>query len=130
MVKLPKPKDLGLYQKPIIPLKGPQGTKTTHCLPLGEYRGSIFSVSITHVRNYIIFEKNLSRDAEAAKDGKGKGWKPEGVGQARKKKSRRTGDAIGVASMEEDPNSLNIFIVEQQKSEDFLPKKAVWVHVV
>ena len=42
----------------------------------------------------------------------------------------RLASGMGVPSMEEVPNSLNFFIVEQQKSEDLLPKKAVWVHVV
>ena len=43
------------------------------------------------------------------------GNKSESVGQAKKRKLRLTGYAIGVASMEEDFNCLNFFIVEQQK---------------
>ena len=49
----------------------------------------------------------------------GKGWKGgkklESVSQARKRKLGLTAYAAGVASMEDDFNSLNFFIVEQQK---------------
>ena len=43
------------------------------------------------------------------------GKKSESVGQAKKRKLSLTGDATGIASMEDDFNSLNFFIVEQQK---------------
>ena len=49
--------------------------------------------------------------------------KPESIGEGGNGKHRLTGDAIGVASMEEYRNPLNIFVVEQQKSEDLLCKK-------
>ena len=50
---------------------------------------------------------------EEEKDGRGK--KLESVSEARKRKLGLTAYAIGVASMEEDFNSLNFFIVKQQK---------------
>ena len=43
------------------------------------------------------------------------GRKSEGVSQAKKRKLRLTGYATGIASMEDDFNSLNFFIVKQQK---------------
>ena len=57
----------------------------------------------------------------------GEGWKGgeelESVSQARKRKLRLTAYAIRVASMEEDFNSLNFFIVEQQKKRTFSLKR-------
>ena len=56
---------------------------------------------------------------EAWKNRGGEGWKggkkSESVSQTRKRKLGLTAYAIGIASMEDDFNSLNFFIVEQQK---------------
>ena len=55
----------------------------------------------------------------------------ESVSEAKKRKLELTGNyTIGIPSMEEDLNCFNFFIVEQQKREDLLSQKTVWVHVV
>lgn len=93
-------------------------------------RGSLRSVSVGSRKSPAGGERE---GGEAWRNGRGRiegEKKSESVSEAKKRKLELTGYTIGIPSMEEDLNCFNFFIVEQQKREDLLSQKTVWVHVV